>query len=257
MIRINLLPTKKEKTSRSLAGGAPGGDSSAKALVAAAIVLGALVVGFYGYTVFAGYAVLENQIAAKTKDKATRQKTVDGLKKQVAGLEELNSLVENQLQALNALSPADRLIWAEKLHQMAALIPANVYLTTLEMTETAKDIETAESQENTRKWKEAGSKGAPPAVVKKPKMTQTLKIEGIAYSENVSQRPQLMLDFYNALRTYSSKRPFQDKGKEARFMDGFKDTPDGFQIKSYQRDWIEEVEVTRFVFELTSLTREG
>jgi len=256
MIRINLLPSKKEKAARPGAA-ISAADPAATALVAAVIFLAVAIIGFYGYRSFGGYAAAATQKAEKTKEKTQRQEAVDGLRKEVAGLEELNSLVENQLSALNCLSPADRLIWAEKLHQLAALIPANVYLLTLDMTETVKEIETAESQENLRRWKEAGSKGLQPPVVKKPKTTQTLKIEGITYSENVAQRPQLMLDFYNAIRTFSSTRPMRQAAGPVPFMSGFKDTPDAFQIKSYQRDWLEEVEVTRFVFELTTITREG
>lgn len=257
MIYINLLPSKKDKrgarpgSARAAASAGPSMNRGNVVVAAVALVLFG-VAGYYGWATYQGNQSAARKLEQAKKNHETLKKGIAELESKVEGLAEMNTALNNELAALSAIAPSDRLIWAEKLHQLASLIPDNVYLTKIKVDEQVKEIITEESRKALENYKKKGSKGAPPRLVKTPKISHTMTIEGITYSDRVEERPQLMLDFFNAIREYEAPRA--PGGDAVPFMEGFRDN---VTIRHYYRDWLEDVEVTRFAFELTTVSREG
>ena len=61
-----------------------------------------------------------------------------------------------------------------------------------------------------------------------------------------------MLDFHKRLKTF--KAPRSEDQEPVSFMAGFAGS---LQIKPYQRDVLDDVEIIRFSFEAPTVTREG
>jgi len=262
MIRINLLPSKKQ--AKGKAARAPGagvrlsvGGGAGLWLMLLAVVVFLGIAGYYGKTVYDAQAVAKSKKDALDRTKAELVKEVKKLEKETEGLASLNSILQNEIGALKALSPADRVIWAEKLRQLAELTPENIFFTSLVVKESVQESLTEESQRALKQWQEEGSKGPQPPQKKKAMVTQTLEIDGIAYAKDYSERPQLMLEFYNVLKTFAAKRPGNTQsptGKETPFMSSF---AGGIEILPWTREKVDDIEVTKFAFKIPTATREG
>jgi hypothetical protein len=174
------------------------------------------------------------------------QGKIDGLEGEYQALKYIKMLVANQIEILNSLNPTNRLLWSEKLNMLADLIPPNVYITDLLMTESINNVETLESQQRRVEWEKAGKKGTAPSVVKKPVIKQSLRITGITFAENSEKRLQLVLDFLNALQEYSYRTA---SGETRHFMENFDDF---VKIVNIPTVVVQGVEVNQFIFVISS-----
>ncbi len=218
MIRINLLPPELSRAKRGRV--KLGVPPSATALIFL------ILIPLYAAIVVFGWCCYNKKVK---DDRAVSdlKRTREEIKGQVAqkmsefkDLLELKTLLANQLEILDALNPETRLLWSEKLRMISALIPEGVYLTNVSVTEHIGERETDESIERRRTWTESGQKGAPPPVINKPIITQTLYITGITCADDQEQRLMHIIRLHDAMKSYSARGL---DGKMHRFMDNFGD----------------------------------
>jgi Tfp pilus assembly protein PilN len=242
MIKVNLLPQELAGRKRKEKIGAP------KPSIIVVLVVGALfvLVALEALLVYRATASSTNELKQTVSERDAIQKKIEALETQYKTLKEIKAMVANQIEILNSLSPPDRLLWSEKLYMLADLIPSNVYITDLRMTENIESVETLESQQHRMDWEKAGKKGTAPPVVKKPIIKQSLQITGITYAENSEKRLQLVLDFLNALQNHSYRTA---SGEVRRFMDNFDDL---IKIVRIPTVVVQGVEVSQFTFIITS-----
>ncbi len=221
MIKINLLPQELQKGKKdrtpSAAAKAP---VSGMPLVVGVLILAFVAAGFTGYKVIGKKVREDRAVRALTNERDAKKKEVESKQQEFKELMELKTLLENQIEILNALDPPHRLLWSEKINMIAEVIPKNVFVTNLKMTELVQEEETNESKMRRETWTKAGAKGTPPPTIKKPKITQTLVISGITWADDPEQRLALILKFHDAMKEHTM--PGFD-GKPRRFMDNFKD----------------------------------
>lgn len=252
MIRVNLLPSKKEskrKTERKAR--APG--EGAPLFVTFIVFFALAAMGGFGYHVATKHLDSIKDVREQEDMIARKEKTAVAKEKEVAGLGRLDTILKNEFKAISALAPSDRVIWAEKLHQLKELRPNNVFLTTIAMKQDVKEDETPESKAARAQWRSDGSKGEEPRADMKLEIRQTLTLSGITNAERPDVRGQLMIDFHNAMLTHASKRPIPGANSLTPFMSGFM-TP---QYKNYDVTTMDSVEVLRFSFDLPTIPREG
>jgi Tfp pilus assembly protein PilN len=242
MIKVNLLPAELAGKKRKEKVAAPKPSFIIMVVVLALFVLVALE----ALLVHQAKASSDSNIEALISERDDIQGKIDDLEDDYQALKEIKALVGNQIEILNSLNPPDRLLWSEKLNMLADLIPRDVYVTDLRMTESVEDVETLESQQRRAEWEKAGKMGTPPAAVKKPVIRQSLQITGITYAKNSDKRLQLVLDFLNALQGYSYRTP---DGQVRRFMDNFDELIRIVKIPTVD---IQGVEVSQFIFIITS-----
>lgn len=242
MIKINLVPAELAGKKRRERIAAP-----KPSFIVTLVVIGLFVVVVCeGLLVHRAKAASDKALKAAISESDEVKGKIDGLEGEYQSLKEIKALVANQIEILNSLNPTNRLLWSEKLNMLADLIPPNVYITDLLMTESVENVETLESQQRRAEWEKAGKKGTAPSVVKKPVIKQSLRITGIAFAENSERRLQLVLDFLNALQQYSYRTA---SGETRRFMENFDDF---VKIVNIPTVVIQGVEVSQFIFVITS-----
>ncbi len=242
MIKINLVPAELAGKKRREKIAAP----KPSLIVTLAIVGLFVLVVCEGLLMYRAKTASDNALKAATSEHEEVKGKIDGLEGEYQSLKDIKALVANQIEILNSLNPANRLLWSEKLNMLADLIPPNVYITDLLMTESVNNVETLESQQRRREWEKAGKKGTAPSVVKKPVIKQSLRITGITFAENSERRLQLVLDFLNALQKYSYQTA---SGESRRFMDNFDDL---IKIVKIPTVVVQGIEVSQFIFIITS-----
>ena len=242
MIKINLIPAELAGKKRREKFATP-----KPSLIVMLVIVGLFVlVVCEGLLAYRAKAASEKALKAATSEQDEVKGKIDALEGEYKSLRDIKMLVANQIEILNSLNPTNRLLWSEKLNMLADLIPPNVYITDLLMTESVNNVETLESQQRRAEWEKAGKKGTPPSVVKKPVIKQSLRITGITFAENSEKRLQLVLDFLNALQRYSYRTA---SGETQRFMDNFDDL---IKIVKIPTVLVQGVEVSQFVFVITS-----
>lgn len=261
MIRVNLLPEKKRQKQKAKpaagparidTGGAGGGSTGGAALVAIVGVIAIVVPLLYIWHTQRTTLALFNE-RRDIKQKVERlEKTADELAQGVEGLPELIEALKNDVAALEALEGEGRVLWAEKLYQLADMAPENIYFTTLEAQEDVQRIETEASKQQFKEWEEGGGRGLPPEKEYRSLISQLFDIHGIAYAKRAARSQDLMWDFHRAMENYTSTREISDE--TSRFMDGFLNQ---INIQTYKRDEVYQVEVTRFTFSLQTKAHEG
>jgi len=248
MIRVNLLPERR--AARRRAGGRAthrvslGGGTGVIVLVGMIAFGGA---GYYGWTVYMKHKRAKEAIVSAQTKKDEVEKVVEELWEEVHGLEETDQLLHNELAALSALSPKDGVLWAEKLHQSAALVPSGVFFTRLDMTESDEEAQTPESIKAVKEWETGGMKGPKPPVVYNLRLWQELSMEGVIFSEQVEKRQDLLLDLWNRLRTFAEVRYGREGAGPIPFMRGLSDPTIGPYFKGDRDD----VEVLLFSFTMS------
>ncbi len=242
MIKINLVPAELAGKKRRERIGAP-----KPSFIVTLVVIGLFVVVVCeGLLAHRAKAASDNALKTAISERDEVKGQIDALEGEYQRLKYIKMLVANQIEILNSLNPTNRLLWSEKLNMLADLIPPNVYITDLLMTESVQNVETFESQQHRAEWEKAGKKGTAPAVVKKPIIRQSLRITGITFAQNSEKRLQLVLDFLNALQKYTYRTA---SGKTQRFMDNFDDL---IKIVRIPTILVQGVEVSQFVFVITS-----
>ena len=269
MININLLPEKRPAKAKAKAagaaapraGGAPGKGGALGGLITAVVViicLGGLA--YYGHMIYSLRVAASDKFEKARDERAKLQDEAKKLEKSVAGLSLLSSILDNELKALQALSPDDRVIWAEKLYQLAALTPPDIYYLSLNVTESAAESLTEDCQKEIQKWEEGGRQGPKPPEVKKTITTQMLEISGIIYAKDASDRPKMLNSLYKIMKEFSAARvqkPGEQPPADAEKMKFSRGFAGRIDYGTYMRDKIYDVEITKFSFTIPAISREG
>lgn len=254
MIEINLLPdhsTGGKKKPKKQAPGAPGSGKEKGAIFMLGFVMfGAVVVlGHNGWSKVheAKLAYVELQ-----GEKATLDEEVAAHSEKAQEILRLRKLFTDQLEILNSLDPPDRVLWSEKIDMIADLMPADVFLTEIDVTENIVEVELESSIEARQKWEADGKKGPKPPAVMKPIITHTMRLAGVTTgSDNVEQFDNV-IRFHDALISHES---VNHKGLKRRFMDQFNPNID---FESVEATIYENVPVHEFTFTLrTNPTSDG
>lgn len=242
MIKINLVPAELAGKKRREKIAAP-----KPSFIVTLVVIGLFVVVVCeGLLMHRAKAASDKALKTAISEHDEVKGKIDALEGEYKSLRDIKMLVANQIEILNSLNPTNRLLWSEKLNMLADLIPPNVYITDLLMTESVNNVETLESQQRRAEWEKAGKKGTAPAVVKKPVIKQSLRITGITFAENSEKRLQLVVDFLNALQEYSYRTA---SGETRRFMENFDDS---VKIVNIPTVVVQGVEVSQFIFVISS-----
>jgi Tfp pilus assembly protein PilN len=227
MIRINLLPEKEVKRRRAVERVVPARQVSPLTILILAAMF-ALIGGYY-------YFGIQRRLSAKQKTERdlrsqveSRDSEIQKLQKGAMELQQVERITKSMLDIVYALDPEDRLLWSEKLNQLSDLVPGNVFIMHLTVSEAITKEETAGSRRQRTAWlneqkTKAKSKKPPkagetaPPPIYYPKIIQTLLIQSVAYSENDAERIRLINEFHDNLMN-----GFNGQAKiKADFMKGF------------------------------------
>jgi Tfp pilus assembly protein PilN len=223
MIKINLL--QQEGGGRAMAGSsvpAPGGGT----FLVAGILLAAFVVilGYGGFRFVTWQADVARTQEVRSKNEALGRE-ITQKEEQFEELQELERVLKNQIALLETLDPPDRLFWAEKLNLLPLYIPDGVFLTTIRVTESSREVETSDSRRRQDEWrrKPSRSRGPQPAQEFQTVITQQLVLEGVSYvAEGTSDdRLALIATFLRDLQNKEVTSP--STGESVMFMENFRD----------------------------------
>jgi Tfp pilus assembly protein PilN len=250
MIRINLLDSPTQNRARPTGSGAAGQPLGTLVIVlTVALMLG--VNGIVGGTLFqkvdragdearhlrAEIKKVENQIAQhyETSDQVRQFQEVLG----------------NQKEVLRTLDPPDRILWCEKINMLAALIPKDVFLSDIEVSEVVEMVETEQSRQAHQKWESTDKRqrGQEPETVKKPVIHYEIALTGLATGRDSVEQFDNVLAFHRAMTNYQVAAA---PGKAHRFMDGFVSNVD---FGSIEATTYEGAPVNKFVFKLRTLSQ--
>ena len=250
MIKINLLPPELQgkKGRAKVRTAAFGGISPA---VGTALMAGVLVV-FLAVWIIVGYGLIYSPISkaeAREKDlnaqHDAQKKILDGKNAEHKVRLAKWKLMQDQKEILQELKPANRLLWSEKLNMLVNLVPQDVYITGVEVTEKVDLVETANSKEArdayAKKKKELDTAvldekqkaakvrelGPEPKMIPKQVSSQSLIIKAATLiREDGADRIAKVSEFEKNMQQYEMKNA---KGEVRRFRDFFEKTQDDEQ----------------------------
>lgn len=248
MIQINLLPTTDRK------GGAAKKAEKVKSVGGAFESLVVLVFAGATFAVVGATGYLSWNKVHQTKvayhklesEKKQIESEIDKFSDKAKEVQRMREIFDNQWEVLQSLDPPNRILWSEKINMLADLIPADVFLTKLHLEEHVTDVEIESSIEAREKWEAGGKKGPKPPVVKKPVITYTFRITGLATgSDNVEQFDNV-IKFSDAIVAHEST---DARGNKTRFMDNFSPNID---FEELEATLYEGTPVNQFTFRLTT-----
>jgi len=252
MIRINLLPGAEKKgraAGRAAAPVAAGGGS----FTPLALIVLVLFLGVDGFLFWRGYTTIqtsEKRIVEKKAEQAKIEKETAELGPEAVQIEYEMRLFDAQLEILKSLD--NRILWSQKLNMLAKLIPPSVFLSEISITENFREVEIKSSIEARKKFEEGRGKtkdrGEKPEVVKKPVVSYTLRLSGLATGPDSVQQLDNVSKFHDALVSFEEKTP---KGETVRFMDNMKPTIEFEFVEAYMYE--RKYQVQRFAFKLNSV----
>ncbi len=233
MIKTNLLPPELQKQRRGKSKKAAGPKSSGGGAYILFLLLIFLVFGAaIGGSAFMMITKLKeaSEEASTQEEKADdeERRYKDRYKEYQEQLKEYREMLLKQ-EILDSLMPVDGLLWAEKLNMLAKLVPDQVYITDIRISESITMVETKSYQEALKDWEEA-SKAAKakdekvppkPKVTKKPSITHRVNISAITPYDPVGMKHRdLVSEFRKNIQTYSEPDPLGDG--EISFKQSFK-----------------------------------
>lgn len=249
MIKINLIAEAEAKPRR--AARAPSQYSPLTILIAIAVA--AALFGYYYLGIKRPLNARRQQASALKSEVDRLTKSIEEKQQKVAGLKELQDISESMLEIVNALDPEDRILWSEKLNQISDLVPDNVYITRIQLTEKVTKRETAASkraraeweaqQKGKRKGRRRGTVPGAPKPVYYPEIVHTLVITAIADSESENERLRLMNQFHDNLASGTNPKT----KVQCDFLKGFQKV---INYGRYQQRLIGDREVAEFSFTL-------
>lgn len=248
MIKINLLPQTSQKGVAARATG--GGSNHNKALL-----LAGTVVVMVALNAMAGWAAFRSVYTAKEEVDRIKDKC-DLVDKQIKNrmseadlVRKYREVVTNQMDVLKSLDPPERILWCEKINMLSNLIPPEVFLTEVAVTEHMELIETEASKAARSKWEKAKEKvGKEPEIVKRPIISYQMKLTGLALGKESVDQMNNVMKFHTAMTSY---RMSDGKGREHRFMDGFNPNID---LGSIEAAVYQGTPVNQFTFTLRTRT---
>jgi hypothetical protein len=246
MIRINLLPgtEKKARAGKAAAAAPPGGGAMHPIVLLALLAFGA-VDGYLFWSAQAKVSGSRETVAAKKADLQKVYDQINELGPEAAQIDYEMKLFDTQLEVLESLKP--RLLWSQKLNQLAKLIPTTVFLNELTLTENFREVETKSSIEARKAW-EKKKLGPKPETQKKPVISYAIRMTGLSTGTDSVEQLDNVAKFHDALVGFEEKN---EKGETVRFMDNMKPSIafEFVEAYIYQRQY----PVQRFAFRLESL----
>lgn len=234
MIKVNLLPQDMARGGGgAAAGGASGGASASNEGGAVALVIMLLVLVILGggsYYLYSQYNEAKTAHAAAKAESEKVKRELDQLKAEWEEIERDLQVMRNQIAVIETLDPEDRLLWTKKLNLLPMLVPENVFLTEILVTEKVEEKETDDSIKAYAEWNKT-KKGPAPLRVKQPIIRQTLSLSGVAYSPNnrSDERLERITEFIRNLQESQAELPFD--GKSYGFLEGMRPTINYSDIK--------------------------
>lgn len=235
MIKINLLPQDMARggaaTGGSSGAASPAGEGGAIALAIMLLVLAILSGG--SWYLYSQYNDAKTAHAAAKAENEKVKRELEQLKAEWQEIERDLQVMRNQIAVIETLDPPDRLLWTKKLNLLPMLVPENVFLTEILVTEKVEEKETEESVKAFNEWNKT-KKGPPPVRVKRPIIRQTLSLSGVAYSPNnrSDERLERITEFIRNLQESEAELPFD--GKSYRFLEGMLPSINYSDIKQAQ-----------------------
>jgi len=224
MIRINLLPEKEVKRRRAAEVAVPARRVSPPTILIL-VAMFALLGGYYYLGIHKRLTAAQRTERDRRSKKENLDTEIEKRQKGALELQKVENLTKSMLDIVYSLDPEDRLLWSQKLNQISDLVPANVWVTGVTITESIAKKETAGSKRQRKQWeldqlakgkvKKGGRKGlegGPPQVFY-PEISQSLQIHAIAYSETDAERIRLINEFHANL--------FKGVNEQARLRDDF------------------------------------
>lgn len=247
MIQINLLPGTENKGKAKGKGPVKEGPSGGAFEGFLILMFGLVVfsaVGAAGYTSWS--SVHEEKVKFERLDaqKKAVDKEVSTLSPQAKEIAHMRDVFNSQWEVLQSLDPPNRILWCEKINMLANLIPSDVFLTKLDLTEQVVDVETQASIDARTKWESAGKKGEKPPVAKRPVISYTLRLTGIATGADNVEQFDNVIKFHDALIANES---VDAKGAKHHFMDNF---DPNISFETVQANLYEGQPVNQFTFRL-------
>lgn len=249
MIEINLLPESERKgrvaagrKPAAAAGGAGSGMEGIAVLAFAAAMT--VIVAAGGLFARAQISAAEQRTEAKRAELRQIEAEIQKHQREARQIRRMREVLNNQWELLQALDPPDRILWSEKMDMLANLMPANVFLSNVNVVENVVEVETQASIRRRQQWEQNNRQGPRPPVVKKPIITYVLTLRGLTTgSDNVEQFDNV-LKFHQALVNHSS---VDHKGVKRAFMDGFNPN---IEFESVRATLFEGFPVNEFSFRL-------
>lgn len=252
MIQINLLEqaSRNKKLSavkRKMSSG--GGPNLASLLILLAGVAVLAVDGVAGWLAFSAFNEARAEYVAIENEVATLQEEMDEKLSTASEIRKVRKVLNNQMEVLRSLDPTDRILWAEKMNMLARLVPEQVFLTEVEVSEEIKMRATEESRRALEAWEKTTEKerGEKPEVVKVPIIKHELQLTGLALGDDNVQQFNNMMKFHDAMMTFNT---VDEKGVERRFMDGFEDE---IEFNSVEAEVYHGKPVNKFSFVLKTV----
>lgn len=249
MIQINLLPEadkkgRGRKTAKAAgAGSAPFGS----AVVAMAAVAVVVIVGGTGYNSWSGVHEVKAKVAKLVAEKQVVEEEIGQLSDEAREIRRLRQVFSNQWEVLQSLDPPNRILWSEKINMLANLMPAEIFLSEIDLKETVLEIEIQASIDARQKWSDDGKRGTEPLPVKKPIITYTLQLKGLATGPSGVEQFNNVIRFHDALVAHES---VDETGTKRRFMENFNPS---IEFESVKATLYEGVPVNEFIFRLRTI----
>ena len=253
MITINLLDHSNPK-GRPGKPAAPGARSSSGGgggfLTILTLVIAVGLNGAAGYVGFSHYSQARERFTAVKVEHEKVKAEIAAKETEAESVRKYREVVANQLDVLNSLDPPDRILWAEKLNMLSGLVPTNVFLAEVDVTEKVDMVETEQSKAARAKWqkmkKADKEKTKEPAIVTKPVISYVVKLTGLASGRDNVEQFDNMMKFHQAMTEYQM---VGQGGETRRFMDSFNPN---IEFEKVEATVYEGVPVNQFVFKLTT-----
>lgn len=245
MIKINLLPQNAQKRNKAGSSGSGGNRGTLLIVVAALAMLAVNAVA--GWVVLSSVFVAKNEMNDVKNKRDLISQQINKRMSEADRVRKFREVVTNQMDVLKSLDPPERILWCEKLNMLSNLVPPNVFLSEVQITEQVEMVETEASKAAHIKWERAEKKrGIEPQPVKRPLISYKMKVTGLALGKDSFEQMNNAMKFHHAMTTYIMK---DSRGKAHRFMDGFNSNVD---LGSIEATLYEGSPVNQFTFTLTT-----
>lgn len=246
MIKINLLPQNSQKG----LGGSKGATVNRGAMLV--VLLALLMAALNGGALWMALSCIWTAKAELAGVQSKLDLVNEQIQKRMTEAEQVKKfrdVVKNQMDVLQSLDPPERMLWCEKLNMLSNLIPADVFISEINVTEQVEMVETEASKAARLKWEKAEKKvGTEPAPVKRPLISYLMKVTGVALGRDNVEQFNNVMKFHKAMTTYSIK---DAQGRERKFMDGF---DPNINLGSIEATVSEGEAVNQFTFTLRTKT---
>lgn len=255
MITINLLDqgSAKGRPGKPAAPGArpsAGGGGGGSLLTILALLFALGINGAAGWFGYQNYSSAHKRFAAIKGEHDKVQAEIANKENEAESVRKYREVVENQLDVLNSLDPADRILWAEKLNMLSGLMPTNVFLAEIDVQEKVTMVETEQSKQARAKWqkmkKAEKDKTKEPKIVTKPVISYVVRLTGLASGKDNVEQFDNMMKFHRAMTEFET---VANSGEARRFMDNFNPN---IEFEKVEATVYEGVPVNQFVFKLTT-----